>query len=207
MIHRNDVSLVSGKYFDWSNIASNTHLKIIDVASGLASTGRYCGQIPGGVYNVAHHSILVSKLLAEKYPMDYQLQFDGLMHDATEALMGDITSPLKKLLPDYRRIESELAYFMGMWFGFDPRHDDRVRHADLLALAIEKLTLLGNNDHWGCLEDVGITTASLAFHLPRPISEYLSEPMSHSDSRNAFLIRYNELVMRGGQRVHLSNPA
>lgn len=35
--HKTDVSLVSGRYFDWANIGANSHLQIVDVASGLAS--------------------------------------------------------------------------------------------------------------------------------------------------------------------------
>lgn len=194
--HKTDVSLVSGRYFDWANIGANSHLQIVDVASGLASTNRYCGQIKVKPYNVAQHSVLVTQLLQEFHPDQPQLWFSGLMHDATESLMGDITSPLKRLLPDYQRIEDELHGHMARWFGFNPKKDPRIRHADLLALAIEKHLLLQNTDVWDCLEKAGITALDLA-QLKYPLSTYLPRTWDYTEARMQFLSFYHNLAADG----------
>lgn len=203
MLHKNDVGLASGPYFDWNNIGANSHMSVYDVASGLSSTARYCGQLPYVTYNVAQHSVLVAQLLMELNPGQPQLWYAGLFHDATEALMGDITSPLKKLLPDYQRIEAELHGHMARWFGFNPEHDPRIRYADLVALAIEKHVLLQNNDRWACLEDAGIDNLTLA-RLSFPLEVYLDCVWNRDESRKRFMQMYRKLVIEGPTSQALS---
>lgn len=196
MLHKNDVTLASGGYFDWANIGANSHMTVYDVASGLASTGRYCGQLPYVTYNVAQHSVLVARLLIEMNPDQPRLWYAGLFHDATEALMGDITSPLKKMLPDYQRIEAELHAHMARWFGFHPDHDPAIRYADLVALAIEKHVLLQNDHRWACLEDAGIDNLTLA-RLELPLESYLDCVWNRDESRKRFMQMYNKLALEG----------
>lgn len=74
-----------------------------DIARGLAHQCRFAGQFPC-FYSVAEHSLYVADVVraAGGTPLDV---FWGLMHDAAEAYLGDIITPVKCRLPEYERIE------------------------------------------------------------------------------------------------------
>jgi hypothetical protein len=76
------------------------------------------------------------------------------MHDAAEAYLGDIATPLKQLLPDYQAIESrvEACVFAAEGLVGDP--PPSVKQADLRLLAAEKLALLPGSEEWPLLADV-----------------------------------------------------
>jgi 5'-deoxynucleotidase YfbR-like HD superfamily hydrolase len=76
------------------------------------------------------------------------------MHDATEAFLGDMVSPLKRMIPEYKEIESELHEIIMRRFGLPFMLNERVKEADLMALAIEQRELWGNYDNWAVLEGV-----------------------------------------------------
>ena len=63
-------------------------LCIEDIAHALAMTCRYNGHC-SEFYSVAQHSCIVSDLCEERWKMA------GLMHDAAEAYLGDVVSPVK----------------------------------------------------------------------------------------------------------------
>src|SRR5438477_8188248 len=90
------IMLQSGAWFDFRAPASS-NFTIEDVAHGLANICRYAGQCRR-FYSVAEHSILVSETA-----LGFELE--ALLHDAAEAFMGDITRPLKQILPQYKKIE------------------------------------------------------------------------------------------------------
>lgn len=195
MLHATDISLHGGGYFDWADIGANSHMRITDVANGLASTARYAGQLDG-VYNVAQHSVLVCTLLEEMYPGNRAMHYAGLMHDATESLMGDATSPMKRLMPDYQRIEAELHGHMAKWFGFHPTQwAAEIRCADLMALAIEKRVILHNHDSWKCLEDAMIEEE--VSYLKRAPQAYLSRRWGFKESRDIFMSHYEKFYHAG----------
>lgn len=71
-----------------------------DIAFGLSRQLRYNGMtvLP---YTVAQHSVIVSKLCISP-----KAQIVAMLHDASEAFLHDLPTPLKCLLPDYLSIET-----------------------------------------------------------------------------------------------------
>jgi hypothetical protein len=100
----------SGKKFYPFN-PSPDQIAVEDIATGLANTCRFAGQLPE-FYSVARHSIIVSNLVPAGFAMD------GLFHDSAEAYLGDLVSPVKKGLPEYKEIEigvySSIAEAVGL---------------------------------------------------------------------------------------------
>ena len=79
-----------------------------DIAVALSRLNRYIGHTCGdpsplgapwgGVWSVAQHSLFVGALMAERMPLDPLAAVYALLHDAHEAYVGDIASPVKQLM-------------------------------------------------------------------------------------------------------------
>lgn len=134
----NRIRLVSGYLFDLAEPeASVRHLGIVDVAHSLAHICRFNGHTRE-FYSVAQHSVLVSRLCPARYAME------GLLHDATEALLGDVASPLKAMLPDYKALEARVERAVLTRFGLVHIPED-VKTADRLALVREQASLMNGH--------------------------------------------------------------
>lgn len=74
-------------------------ISIVDIAHALGNSCRYGGHCPR-FYSVAEHSVFVRNLMkeAKRDPMEL---FAGLMHDAEEAYMMDMPTPIKRNFPSY----------------------------------------------------------------------------------------------------------
>lgn len=133
------IMLRSGAWFDFCAPASSS-FTIEDIAHGLAHTCRYSGQC-ADFYSVAEHSILVSQV-AEG------CEFEALLHDAAEAFVGDITRPLKQMLPEYKKIETDVERAVLERFGVPWPLPEKVKWADLRVLAAEQKQImpLGTDD-------------------------------------------------------------
>lgn len=79
------------------------NFRLYDIAHQLAQVNRYGGscRFP---YSVAQHSVLMADY-ALKHTGDPVVALDCIFHDAAEAYLGDVKSPVKKDLPDYRELE------------------------------------------------------------------------------------------------------
>lgn len=85
---------VSGRKVDVSNPDPNS-IVIEDIAWALSRMPRFSGHtIPYIPYSVAQHCIRVAKDL-ESY--DSNIQLYGLLHDAAEAYINDLPSPVKHI--------------------------------------------------------------------------------------------------------------
>jgi len=94
----------SGEEIDIENLSID-QINLQDIAHHLTKICRYSGGLNLNYhYSVANHSIaLYYYAMDNNYPLEVQRGL--LMHDASEAYLGDVNGVLKKHLPDYQEIE------------------------------------------------------------------------------------------------------
>ncbi|NBA76852.1 metal-dependent phosphohydrolase [Emticicia sp. ODNR4P] len=117
---------------------------IEDIAHGLAHTCRFAGHT-NRYFSVAEHSTQVVNRLS----IDYKpLLLKALLHDATEAYIGDIATPIKKRLPDYQKLESNLQKVIFQKFSLDDEIPEEIKKADRLQLLVEWDQMVIYNKPW-----------------------------------------------------------
>ena len=85
------------------------HIRLGDIARGLAMRPRYGAQLPFW-FSVAEHSCLVLDVFRRRYPRaTVKDQLAALLHDAPEAYIGDMPKPVKMKLPDLCELEATLS--------------------------------------------------------------------------------------------------
>ncbi len=104
----------TGKYIDPFEPRGDD-IDILDIAHALSNTCRYGGHSLFH-YSVAQHSVLVSRFF-----MTPHLRLAGLLHDAEEAYMCDIPTPIKKKLNGYEDAADNLRFMIFAKYGID--HD------------------------------------------------------------------------------------
>jgi 5'-deoxynucleotidase YfbR-like HD superfamily hydrolase len=134
-----------------------------DIAHALSLLCRFTGHTRR-FWSVASHSVLVSTIVP---PED---AFAGLMHDAPEAYIGDVSSPLKSLLPEYKAIERGIWRAIADKFGIREKLPRSVKDADLSALMTERDYFFGlSPEPWaGSLEQIPRVAAD--FRAIRPVN-------------------------------------
>lgn len=124
----NKIRLYSGTYFDPFEPDIDL-IKIEDIAHGLSLQCRFGGHTHN-FFSVAQHSCNVHLLHG---PNDLA----GLLHDAQEAYLIDIPSPLKSRIIGYKEAEDNLAKMIAEKFQFQYPLDESVKKADKWALQLE----------------------------------------------------------------------
>jgi 5'-deoxynucleotidase YfbR-like HD superfamily hydrolase len=151
------IMLQSGAWLDFC-APQESCFTIEDIAHGLSNICRYAGQCTR-FYSVAEHSLLVSET-AIGFP------YEALMHDAAEAFLGDVTRPLKQMLPDFKRIEAEVERAIYARFGLAFPVPPEVKQADLRVLAAEQKQIMPKDTDWWVqaqqVEPAPITIRNLA---------------------------------------------
>lgn len=145
------IRLQSGGLFDY-DAPHEADVHIEDVAFPLARICRFAGQLPSHVefYSVAQHAVNCSRIVSKEHA------FTALMHDTAEAFTNDITTPLKRAIPDFARIEQAIESDMARRFGFQYPLPDEVKRADLQMLALEKKYLKEDHSHWEVLDGIDV---------------------------------------------------
>lgn len=152
-------------------------IQITDIAHALSHICRFTGHTKE-FYSVAEHSYLTSYLVEPTHALE------ALLHDAAEAYIGDVSSPLKSLLPDYKAIEERVEQAIRTRFALPEHQHPCVKDADLSMLATEKRDLMPtDSNEWELLEGVTPTAVPL---LPT---------MTSSTAARLFLNRFWQLAV------------
>lgn len=151
MQHDSRVMMSNGKLLDILDPDPNA-IDISVIAQALSRQCRYNGH-SSRFYSVAEHCVLVSELLEFDHD-DQHLALIGLLHDAAEAFVGDIITPIKRMLPSFKPIEWRVQAavykrFGLMRFGWSSRWATTIKEADNLAAAIEVDQLMPpSEEYW-----------------------------------------------------------
>lgn len=136
------IQTYTGKQF-WPLDPRVDEIDIADIAHALSNICRFNGHCRE-FYSVAQHSVLVSQQCGPKDALW------GLLHDAAEAYLGDMVTPLKRSTvgPGFCRAEARLCNMIAMRFDlpYDTRYEytipTSVRYADARLLATEARDLM-----------------------------------------------------------------
>lgn len=179
MSRKNDVNpdttyictYLGNRFFPLEGIIDNIHLE--DIAHGLAYQCRFNGQT-SEFYSIAQHSLMVADIVPP------ELRLAALLHDASEAYLGDVVKPLKALLANYKAIELNVETMIAHHFGIENMFDPRIKQADMIALATEKRDLMPHSaEDWSYLRGFKPLPAAIA-------------PMSPTEAKRVFLIEVNK---------------
>lgn len=150
-------------------------IDLYDIAGPLARQCRYGGHCVK-FYSVAEHCVHVARFAPD------HLKLQALMHDASEAYLVDIPSPLKKHIPRYYEYEDALMQLIATKFGFNYPLDPAVKMIDMALLDDERrqnMTRIDcSNELWG--NTVPGTGAALQFWPP-------------GEAQRQFLITYDQV--------------
>lgn len=124
-------AMASGKLIDITNFTVDD-VDLNDIAHNLSKIQRFNGAIPiDKLYSIAEHSINLTR----KIYIDYKdvsfycapFMRYSLLHDATEAYLSDILTPVKSLLADYKALEDHIHQVIMKRFNLSADSDDLVK--------------------------------------------------------------------------------
>ena len=154
-----------------------------DIARALSNLCRFGGH-SRVFYSVAQHCVIVSRVV-EQRGGDVEDVFAALMHDASEAYLGDMPHPLKHRSPlgaAFKEAEDHLERALQEHFAIKPGVAD-IKRADRALLATERRAFSDERWHWPELEGV------------EPLDLKLTA-MSPDEAERAFMARYEALAAR-----------
>lgn len=139
------IQVYSGKQF-WPLDPRPEDIDINDIAHALSMQCRFSGHT-SVFYSVASHSCMVAMSVVEP-----SARLWALLHDASEAYLQDVSTPIKHdpFMKRYREVESALQAAIFRRFGLFGEAPETVVEADRLMLRAEAEQLMTPCDNiWG----------------------------------------------------------
>lgn len=176
---------VSGRKIDVSNPDPST-IVIEDIAWALSRMPRFSGHtIPYVPYSVAQHCVRVAKDLEEYSP---KIQLYGLLHDAAEAYINDLPSPVKHIPEIHaviKKLEDNLMLAIYQAVGIAPPTDEEhriVKIADKNQQAVEAYNFMYSRGSDWNLPEVSF----------KKLQEF-EQPRTSVEAYDEFLIAFKKL--------------
>ena len=177
---------VSGRKIDVSN-PNPADIVIEDIAWALSRMPRFSGHsIPYTPYSVAQHCIQVAEDLKDYGP---DIQLYGLLHDAAEAYINDLPSPVKHIPEIHaviKKLEDRLMDVIYTALKIAPPTEEQealVKIADKTQQAVEAYNFMYSRG-----KDWNLPEVSFA-----KLQEF-REPMTSIDSYHKFLSYFQDLI-------------
>lgn len=143
-----------------------------DIAGALSWILRFTGHGDASV-SVARHSVTCYREACRRgLPLDVRRL--ALMHDAHEAYIGDVSSPLKSLLPDYRRLEAKIWAVVAARFNLSVVLPREVKEIDALALISEASVVFPRHARWPGWPEPGADMAEVTYDPAQDCAAFLA---------------------------------
>jgi hypothetical protein len=186
--------MLSGRRLDLLD-PSPMDIEIEDIAHGLARVARWNGQTTGEhAFSVAQHSVVVEEIMAHIQPdIAPRWRLAGLLHDASEYVIGDMISPFKAALGvNYKDFEERLENAIHVRFGLPAKVPAEIKtlikRADRACAFFEATQLAGFNH-----------AESLIFFDAPPVGYSLTiEPQPPALAQARYLERFHVLSDAAG---------
>jgi hypothetical protein len=153
-----------GTYFNFV-APRESEINVTIIAHALSNLCRFTGHCRE-FYSVAQHAVLVSMIVPP------ELAYFALHHDDAEAFVGDVASPLKKMLPGYKEIERYVEAEVFRRMSLPATLPPEVKRADLVALRTEQRDLMHKaGGLWTSLDGIEPADIRIAPLSPRAAFE------------------------------------
>ena len=172
----NYIETFTGIKFDFLNPKLD-QIDIEDIAHSLSMQVRYTGHC-SKFYSIAEHCLLVSYMCSDEFKLY------GLLHDASEAYLTDVASPIKPFLQNYKMMECKVMNVITEKYGLGEFFPEEVHLADMNALRLEITQLMSSKGEGWAINNV------LSTELP----DIELECMGQEEAKERFLQRFYELT-------------
>ena len=160
-----------------------TQLDAGDIARALANVCRFGGHTRA-FYSVAQHSVIVSELV-EQRGGDVEDVFAALMHDATEAYLGDMPHPIKHrsaLGAAFKEAEDRLEAVLRERFAIKAGVPE-IKRADRSLLATERRAFSSVSWDWPELDGIEPLDLELVAWPPDEAARRFAERYAELEAR------------------------